>query len=177
MNVTNVERYQRQDQMRNPIVHNVEDLKPGSFYDQKIAEDDPSGKIFSLTTFTTGPKQGKVSRLVFRTGTFKVGKLNEYVVLKLSGFDDCLYIVSLQDSFEAQTFFDYVSGTGANETLDITPDVRLYLERKLLANFSRHQSRLQSTSQPNQDDSQRKHPIYDGNSSRNVRTRLDDDRL
>lgn len=131
MSIMKVERYERTT--RGPIVQQVEDLKPAMYYEQRFqgGRTRSDKKIYKITPCTSAHSHRKLPRLVFRKGTYRAERLDEKVVLELSGFEDCLYILYFEKALHAGVFLGYIKGTSDDITLDIASDVRSYLERGL----------------------------------------------
>lgn len=161
--------------MRDPSVSGIlEDLQSAKLFDQKITEDDSSDRIFYITTYTLMTKQRKLTLLMFRTGSFTIARVNEKVVLELIGLRDRSYILYFKNSSEARSFLGCINGADRNEALDITTDLRFYLEHGSLLTRSQNQPESQSSSEPDEDDmcaltlatGSSKHSKRDRNSSR-----------
>lgn len=183
MEIVKVERYERTGHMGDPIIQTVEDLQPALLYDQLLSRDDPFNKIFSITPSTSMRTVHKVSRLVFRTGTFRIARENHTVVLELSDFSNCLYIFYFHDGLLAETFLGFIKGWNDNVALDITPDVLSYLRYRPPPPPVVPQNEVQSHSSSESDDERRaqltmqladwggKHSRSDDEATRNVRGR------
>lgn len=132
MTIKKVENYARTPQTRDRIVlRQVADLEPATLFDQEVESNRSRTrrKIYKITPHTPIHKHDKIPRLVFRTGSFRAGKVKDKVVLELSGFQDCLYILTFENSHDTRLFLGATNATSHGAALDIPRDVKSYLEK------------------------------------------------
>lgn len=133
-----------------PIIQEVEDLKPAMFHEQKIEAGryKSSKMVYKITPLTSMSTVRKFARLVFRSGTFRVGRVNNKVVLELEGFEDCLYILYFESVSHAVSFIGFVNGKSIHVALSVPVRVLSYLK----AEPPQTSTQDESTSQSAEDD-------------------------
>lgn len=177
MGIANVTSYLEIDHRQYPVIKPVQNLQSALFFEQKVVSGyNPTQMIFKITPHAPVYTQHGNPRMVFRTGTFKAARVNDKVVLELSGFEYYLYIFSFEDSSRAETFLSLINLGEDNEALNIAPDVRLYLETGTTSVSTQNESDQGDPRTLPLANSMGRRSIDDQGSSRNVRSRSDDDR-
>lgn len=116
--------------LHEPIIRNVEGLEPALLYDQEIERGNQDKKVFCITPGSALYMEHKKSRLVFRTGNFRVKRLEDVVVLNFSGFSNWFYILYFEDAGRAHNLVNCVTNFGMDQdvALDIPADLLSFIE-------------------------------------------------
>lgn len=125
-----VESYVKTDQMQDAIIQTVEDLEPATISDQIVEGGRYSSikKMYRITPYSTVFAKRKPPRLVFRTGASLAALVDDKIVIGLSGFEDCFYILYLENLADAQALRFSINGPNEGVALEIPADLRSYLE-------------------------------------------------
>ena len=152
--------------MRNPIIRNLDDLEPAKLYEQDQVAD-ANKRVFSIMPVSAANTTRKTSRLMFRTDNFRVRRLEDIVVLSLSGFDDWFYILYFPDPIQANNFVECITNfeTNPDIALDIPHDLQSYIETGMSPTYAQSES----SSEPGQQTSATRPLNWSGKQPRSER--------